>query len=107
MLPLRYCKRKLSRHPPFPRAVWHAALKGLAAKHPDVIAGVRGKGYHAALVLREGQDPLVWTAKFRDNGLLVVRGGTDALRLMPPLTVSRQDLDTAVEIIDFVIGTSE
>jgi len=82
---------------------WHAALRALVDKHPQSLAGVRGIGYHAALAVRG--DPLPWVARLRDNGLLVVRGGSDALRLMPPLTVSIQDLDTCVEILDFTLGT--
>jgi acetylornithine/succinyldiaminopimelate/putrescine aminotransferase len=60
-------------------------------------------GYHAALALHS--DPLPWIGRLRDNGLLTVRGGTDAIRLMPPLNVSSTDLETAVDIIDFVFGT--
>ncbi len=83
---------------------WHAALRALVARHPHHLAGVRGLGYHTALVVRG--DPLAWAARLRGNGLLVVRGGTDALRLMPPLTVSSQELDTCVEILDFTFGTN-
>ena len=82
---------------------WHEQLKTLVAKHPEHLCGYRGLGYHAALVVKG--DPLPWVARLRENGLLTVRGGTDAIRLMPPLTVSQQELDTAVEIIDFVFGT--
>jgi len=81
---------------------WRESLEKIAAKHPDRLAGVRGRGYHLALVLKE--DPLPWVARLRENGLLTVRGGSDAIRLMPPLTVSSQDLDTCSEIIDFVFG---
>jgi acetylornithine/N-succinyldiaminopimelate aminotransferase len=82
---------------------WHKALSALVEKHPQHLKGLRGIGYHMALVV-DG-DPLPWVARLRENGLLVVRGGTDAIRLMPPLNVSQQDLDTAVEILDFVFGT--
>jgi acetylornithine aminotransferase/acetylornithine/N-succinyldiaminopimelate aminotransferase len=82
---------------------WHASLKELVARHPAHLAGFRGIGYHAALVANG--DPLPWVGRLRENGLLVVRGGTDAIRLMPPLNVSSRDLATAVEIIDFVMGT--
>jgi acetylornithine/N-succinyldiaminopimelate aminotransferase len=83
---------------------WRLALENLVKKHPDQLAGVRGVGYHMALVTKG--DPLPWITRLRENGLLTVRGGTDAIRLMPPLNVSRQDLDTCVEIIDFVFGTT-
>jgi acetylornithine/N-succinyldiaminopimelate aminotransferase len=84
-------------------AAWHKALGELVSKHPDHLRAVRGMGYHVALVING--DPAPWIARLRDNGLLAVRGGTDAIRLMPPLNVSQQDLDTAVEILDFVFGT--
>ena len=84
-------------------ADWHAALGKLVDKHPALTA-VRGIGFHAALVV--GGDPLPWVARLRENGLLTVRGGTDAIRLMPPLNVSREDLEASVEIIDFVFGTT-
>jgi len=84
-------------------APWHDALNSLVKKHPDYLTGLRGLGYHVALVVKG--DPLPWMARLRENGLLVVRGGVDAIRLMPPLNVSAQDLDTAVEIMDFVFGT--
>ncbi len=84
-------------------ASWHKSLQALVGKHPQYLAGLRGVGYHAALVVKG--DPLPWVARLRDNGLLTVRGGSDAIRLMPPLNVSIQDLDTSVEILDFVFGT--
>lgn len=82
---------------------WHEALKALAEKHPEHVSGLRGLGYHTALVCKG--DPMPWVGRLRENGLLVVRGGNDAIRLMPPLNVTAQDLDTCVEIIDFVFGT--
>jgi acetylornithine/N-succinyldiaminopimelate aminotransferase len=84
-------------------APWHAALRALVDRHPGVLKGFRGMGYHAALVM--AGDPLPWVARLRENGLLTVRGGGDAIRLMPPLNVSARDLDTSVEILDFVFGT--
>jgi acetylornithine/N-succinyldiaminopimelate aminotransferase len=84
---------------------WIEALQRVVANNPDKLSGVRGRGYHVALVV-EG-DPLPWVGRLRENGLLTVRGGADAVRLMPPLTVSSQDLDTSVEILDFVFSTME
>jgi acetylornithine aminotransferase/acetylornithine/N-succinyldiaminopimelate aminotransferase len=82
---------------------WHAALKELVEKHPAHLCGVRGVGYHLALAVKG--DPVPWVNRLRENGLLCVRGGTDAIRLMPPLNVSQQDLDTSVELLDFIFGT--
>jgi acetylornithine/N-succinyldiaminopimelate aminotransferase len=83
-------------------ARWHEALDRLVAKHPDHLEGWRGRGYHVALVIKG--DPLRWVERFRESGLLTVRGGTDAVRLMPPLNVSVAELEASVEIIDLVLG---
>lgn len=83
-------------------APWHEALRDLVAKHPDYLTGVRGIGYHTALIFRD--DPLPWMVRFREYGLLTVRGGTDGIRLMPPLNVTSAELEACVEIIDQAIG---
>lgn len=83
-------------------AVWHEALEELVTKHPDKLSGLRGRGFHLALVVKG--DPTYWMGLFRESGLLTVRGGTDAIRLMPPLNVSPAELDAAVGMIDLVLG---
>jgi acetylornithine aminotransferase/acetylornithine/N-succinyldiaminopimelate aminotransferase len=83
---------------------WHAALRALADRHPRHVAGLRGIGYHCALVVHG--DPLPWIGRLRANGLLAVRGGDDAIRLLPPLTATAEELETAVGIIDITFGTS-
>lgn len=83
---------------------WYAGLNELTRKHPQLVAGVRGIGFHSALVMKG--DPLPWVARLRENGLLTVRGGTDAIRLMPPLTVSSSEMEACIEILDFTLGTA-
>jgi acetylornithine/N-succinyldiaminopimelate aminotransferase len=83
---------------------WYTALNALATRHPAIVSGVRGLGYHTAVVVKG--DPLPWIARLRDNGLLTVRGGTDGIRLLPPLTASPQELETAAAILDFTFGTA-
>lgn len=85
-------------------AVWKGQLEDLVRKHPARLKGLRGRGYHMALVV-DG-DPLDLVALFRSHGLLCVRGGTDAIRLMPPLTVSPAELTAALDIIDLALGTA-
>lgn len=83
-------------------AVWHEALKALVRRHPQHLGGLRGRGYHTALIVKG--DPTEWSTRFRESGLITVRGGTDAVRLMPPLTVSPAELEASVDIIDLVLG---
>ncbi|MEX0324751.1 MAG: aspartate aminotransferase family protein [Puniceicoccaceae bacterium] len=82
---------------------WIQSLQELVQRHPNHLIGTRGLGYHMALTVKG--DPVPWVNRLRENGLLTVRGGTDAIRLMPSLTVSKEELDTSLEILDFVFGT--
>ena len=43
----------------------------------------------------------------RDHGLLVVGAGDNALRLLPPLTVSESEIDEAMAAIEAVAGELE
>jgi len=82
-------------------------LKGMQSRHP-LIADVRGKGLMIGIELVEegaGNTPdpvaaerLVQTC-FR-KGLLLLRCGESAVRLCPPLVITRLEAETALEIID-------
>ena len=72
-------------------------LQGLAASRP-VVAGARGRGLLQALVLHEPvADRIVTTAL--EAGLVVNDVAPDAVRLAPPLTVSDQEVDEALEML--------
>jgi 4-aminobutyrate aminotransferase len=87
------------------------AMRGLADRHP-VIGDVRGLGLMVGVELvrdrktrepaREMLDELVQRA-FR-QGLLILGAGRSSLRLAPPLVVDEYDVDTAVGVIDEVLG---
>ncbi len=38
-------------------------------------------------------------ARIREKGLIVLTAGQDVIRLLPPLTISRTDIDQAVNIL--------
>ena len=73
-------------------------LRALEDTQPAV-AGVRGQGLLVALVLHEEIAADVVTAA-RERGLLCNNVRPNAVRLMPPLTVSDDELDRAVEILE-------
>lgn len=82
-------------------------LKGLMARHP-MVGDVRGHGLMVGIELvrdrqtkeRAGteRDALVM-ATFR-RGLLVLGAGANTIRLSPPLIITREQAQTAVDIID-------
>ncbi|KGN42516.1 acetylornithine transaminase [Knoellia aerolata] len=76
-----------------------------ALEHPDV-AGVRGRGLLRAIVLRSDLAAGV-TAAARDAGFLVNPVAPDALRLVPPLTITRDELDLFVTALPSLIATTK
>jgi acetylornithine aminotransferase/acetylornithine/N-succinyldiaminopimelate aminotransferase len=79
----------------------HARLKAIAAKYPTHFTGVRGLGFHVALVAK---DNAAVVTKLRENGLLAALGGNGAVRLLPPLNLTRAELIEALDIVEASAG---
>jgi acetylornithine/N-succinyldiaminopimelate aminotransferase len=80
-------------------------LQSLADRHP-MIKELRGKGLLWAIELdRDVAEEAVRLCL--EQGLLANNVKPTALRLMPPLTITEEELDRAVEIIDRVLGWIE
>jgi acetylornithine/N-succinyldiaminopimelate aminotransferase len=84
--------------------VFEHELKRLADKHA-IIEGVRGAGLMRALELRIDASPVVEVA--RKAGLLVNRTAERAVRMLPPLTVSKVEIEEAAAILDLVLADVE
>jgi 4-aminobutyrate aminotransferase-like enzyme len=80
-------------------------LRSLADRHP-LVTDVRGRGLLWAIEL-DGELAEQAMGVCREKGLIVNNVKPTALRLMPPLVVSEEELDQAVEIIDKVVGELE
>ena len=78
------------------------ALTALGEKHA-VVKGVRGRGLLIGLELNEAIAGDVVVASMH-AGLLLNPVRPDVVRLMPPLTVSADEIDRCVEIIDAAIA---
>ncbi len=76
-------------------------LEGLRTKHA-VVREVRGAGVMRGLDLMVDAAPVVEGALAR--GLLVNRTSETVVRMLPPYTVSRADVDEAVTILDAVLA---
>ena len=77
-------------------------LKGLAEKHPQIKA-VRGRGLMLGVVLDRPAGKLLPLLK--EKGLLALSAGENVLRLLPALTITRQEADEAIAIIDQALNT--
>jgi acetylornithine/N-succinyldiaminopimelate aminotransferase len=63
---------------------------------------IQGKGLMLGLGLG-GADVAPFVAALDEIGLLTVAAGPKVIRLLPPLTVSEQEIDEAVELLKSVI----
>ncbi|MDF1613825.1 acetylornithine transaminase [Desulfurivibrio dismutans] len=78
-----------------------AGLNELVRRYPDRLQEVRGMGLIQGLVLREefrDQGPAM-VQKLFEQGLLLNFAGNTALRFIPPLVVSRAEIDRALELV--------
>jgi len=76
-------------------------LGALAARSPRV-REPRGRGLMWGLELNEPAAPLVAAA--RERHLLVLTAGATVIRIVPPLTVSREDLERGATILEGVLA---
>jgi len=75
-----------------------AELEKLVEKHPKVFSSVRGAGLMQGLVAVPPNGEVV--GKAAENGLLSVPAGDNVVRLLPPLIVTRGEIDEAVAMLD-------
>jgi acetylornithine/N-succinyldiaminopimelate aminotransferase len=79
------------------------ALSGLAARFPDIIQEVRGKGLLIGLKLLPNNRAFMAAA--RDQHLLVAGGGDNCVRLLPSLLITAEEAREAVEKLERVCET--
>ena len=83
---------------------WHAELKKLAEKYPELIAGMRGAGYMVGLALKPEGHNLKITAAAQEKGLLTVPAACNVIRLLPALIATPQQLSKSVAILNEVFS---
>jgi 4-aminobutyrate aminotransferase len=89
-------------------------LKDLATRHP-MIGDVRGKGLMIGVEFVRDRQTKERATTERDvvvdelftRGLLVLGAGRNALRLSPPLVLTRSQADVVLKLIDEVVGLVE
>ena len=73
-------------------------LDKLVDKYP-VVATRRGKGFMQGLVITGTTVGSIVT-KALENGLLVISAGSDVLRLVPPLVITKEKIDEMIEKLE-------
>ena len=75
-------------------------LDKIKNKYPKVIKEVRGKGLLIGLCLHVNQVKFI--QKLLDNNLLTVRAAENVVRLLPPLNVTKSEINLGLKIIERV-----
>ena len=78
-------------------------LKKLQNKYPKIIKEVRGKGLLIGLALQKDQSNFI--KMLADNKLLTVRAAENVVRLLPPLNVTKKEINLALKILERVCQT--
>lgn len=89
-------------------------LKGLYKDHP-IIGDVRGKGLMIGIELVKDRETKERALKERDKivrrafekGLLLLGCGRNSIRFAPPLIITRKEADTALTVLEEVLGEVE
>ncbi|MCY4291365.1 MAG: aspartate aminotransferase family protein [Roseovarius sp.] len=76
-------------------SVLRQKLEGLVAEHPDVFESARGHGLMLGLVCRKAPADVV--SSCYDAEIIAVPAANNTLRLLPPLTVTDEEISEAVE----------
>ena len=78
-------------------------LETVAAKRPDLVKEVRGRGYLLAMSMKVPCGEIVTALRMR--GLIAVPAGGDSVRILPPLNANEGEIAEALEIIDKTLST--
>ncbi len=78
-----------------------AGLRGLAKKHNQIV-DVRGKGLMVGIEMKDAVAGLV--GKLIDAGIVCGPAGPNVLRFIPPLIITKDDVDRVVKTLDALLG---
>lgn len=84
-------------------------LRELQRRHPDMVKDVRGKGLLVGMEFADPDIVLLITADALDRGLIVFYSlnKPECFRIAPPLVITREQIDRAVEVLDQSIAWAE
>ena len=75
----------------------------MSKKFPNMISGKRGLGLIQGLVINgDYADAQEITLKAFDKGLLVVPAGGNVVRIVPPLVISRREINVLLDKLNSI-----
>ena len=79
---------------------FYRKLNDIKIKYPKIISEIRGRGFLIGIKLRVDQSEFI--KKLMENKLLTIRAAENVVRVLPPLNVSKKEIDQAIQIFDKV-----
>ncbi|MDR1328993.1 MAG: aspartate aminotransferase family protein [Oscillospiraceae bacterium] len=70
------------------------------------VGEIRGMGLMLGVSVAGASLPKELASRCIENGLLILTAGSDALRMLPPLTISYEEIDRGLEILKGVLETA-
>ena len=74
-------------------AYLYAGLQTLQTEMPQLVQQIRGAGFLRGLKLAEGYEAGALCVELRARHILTVPAAENTLRLLPPLTISQDEID--------------
>ncbi len=83
-------------------AHFHQRLQDLATRYPALIHSVRGVGLILGIQLHAGHATADFVDAARERGVLMVGAGLNVIRVLPPLIITRGEVDEACAVLERV-----
>ena len=74
-------------------------LQNIEEKYPDIISNARGRGLMCAFDLGSPKKRDEIRKKFYSNGLILLGCGEKTIRFRPPLIITEEEIDIALDIV--------
>ena len=71
------------------------------------LGGSRGLGLMIGIEVAEGYENKTLARKLLENGLVVLTAGGNVLRLLPPLTITKEEMDKGLAILQKTLENKE
>jgi len=75
-------------------------LEALQARHAGTLSNARGRGLMCAIDFTDGELRGAVGAKAYELGMIILPCGTKSLRFRPPLDITTDEIDEAIDILD-------
>lgn len=78
-------------------------LSNLPKRYPSLFReDIRGRGFMRGLGIKDPNRPGSIVQLSRDRGVLLLTAGADAVRIVPSLTVGKEEIDLAVDVLEAI-----